>query len=321
MFGNRIGWGISAAMWAGAIAFLFLLYHQGTTMRPPGWVGQNASKWTFQLPVDPSTVATWMDQPGDATPLYAQAIAYYLEPDHRNAFYVYTQGSKPMAKSPERAVVEKGIAMLIAAGRMREGSIFANQPEKMITYDSDYPELEVIKTYYAAAMKTAAYDQQEKHADKAHEIYQALFSLGSRLYRERLAFEEWYVARELMSVTHPDFLPKDSKDPTLADRCKRFDEQIGTFYQKFVEPVQITLKVARPSVPDCVALAQHGGDLMWRVEATLALGRCKYAAEFGPDINGAIATINELQSDPNPRVRLAAKLAKDLKIEDWRKLR
>ena len=69
------------------------------------------------------------------------------------------------------------------------------------------------------------------------------------------------------------------------------------------------------------ALAVNGGDLMWRVEAILALGRCRYTSPRAGDQLGAARLIDQLMNDPEPRIKLAASVAKSLTREGIHKIR
>ena len=72
---------------------------------------------------------------------------------------------------------------------------------------------------------------------------------------------------------------------------------------------------------DVAELAMHGGDPMWRVEATLALGRCRYTSPRAGDQFGATKLIDQLLNDPDPRVKLAASVAKVLTRDSIHKIR
>ena len=88
-----------------------------------------------------------------------------------------------------------------------------------------------------------------------------------------------------------------------------------------IEPVQNTIQVLYPETGDVAALAVHGGDPMWRVEAILALGRCRYTSPRAGDQLGATRLIDQLMGDPEPRIRLAASVAKSLTREGVHKIR
>src|SRR5204862_6135297 len=95
-----------------------------------------------------------------------------------------------------------------------------------------------------------------------------------------------------------------------AARFKQIDSQILEFYKSKIERVQNTIMVLYPEAGDVAALATNGGDIMWRVEAILSLGRCRYTAARAGDQLGATRLIEELTMDQDQRIRLAATVAK-----------
>src|SRR5687767_3959847 len=74
MLGNRLGWLLSLCIVTMTALFLWSIHYIGNRMPEPGPVGLNAASYTMTLPADPRTVATWMSEDLDATPLYHQAI-------------------------------------------------------------------------------------------------------------------------------------------------------------------------------------------------------------------------------------------------------
>lgn len=75
-----------------------------------------------------------------------------------------------------------------------------------------------------------------------------------------------------------------------------------------------------PYPGDMFALADRASEVMWRVEAILALGRLKYSAERYGDQQGALAVVAGLSGSGDPRIRAAAIAARDLTVEQFRKL-
>ncbi|HEV8379394.1 MAG TPA: hypothetical protein VGP99_11135, partial [Tepidisphaeraceae bacterium] len=65
MFGNRLGWGISAAIVVGTTLIMWWLYTAGSQIAAPGKVGLNAASYSMQLPLDPRSLATWMSEEQD----------------------------------------------------------------------------------------------------------------------------------------------------------------------------------------------------------------------------------------------------------------
>jgi hypothetical protein len=172
--------------------------------------------------------------------------------------------------------------------------------------------------------ETKSPEEKKNNVSKAREIYRGVYSLGVKLYEERMVFDEWDVARETLSVTR--WLAEIAESADEAARFKQVDEQILPFYKSKIEPVQTTIMVLRPEANyrtwgDVAELAKNGGDVMWRVEATLALGRCRYTSGRAGDQFAATKLIDELGNDSDARVKLAASVAKSLTRESIHKIR
>jgi len=316
MFGNRLGWGISAAIVVCTTLLMFWLYTAGTQIAPPGIVGLNAANYTMQLPLDPRSLATWMSEDQDAIAIYKETIADYDA--KTQAYNAYIERGK--LNSPEFAQIEKGVNLLVKASTMKRPGVFSDRPGELITYDSDRPALkEALRTVAKAAMKVGRQLEVEKNVPKAREIYRGVYTLGVKLYEERLVFDEWYEAREMLSVAKWMGEIADSGDE--GSRFKQIDSQVLPFYKDKIEQVQNTIQVLYPQTGDVAALAVNGGDLMWRVEAILALGRCRYTSPRAGDQLGATKLIDQLTNDPEPRIKLAAKVAKALSREGVHKIR
>src|SRR5256714_8998513 len=127
MFGNRLGWGISAAIVVVTALLMSLLYKMGTQIAPPGTVGLNAANYTMQLPLDPRSLATWMSEEQDAIAIYREAIAEYNA--KTLAYNAYIERGK--LNSPEYAQIEKGVDLLVKASTMRRQGEFVEWPVRL----------------------------------------------------------------------------------------------------------------------------------------------------------------------------------------------
>jgi len=129
MFGNRLGWGISAAIVACTTLLMWWLYTAGTQIAPPGTVGLNAANYSMQLPLDPRSLATWMSEEQDAIAIYKEAIAEYNA--KTLAYNAYIERGK--LNSPEYAQIEKGVNLLVKASTMRRPGVFAERAGELST--------------------------------------------------------------------------------------------------------------------------------------------------------------------------------------------
>ncbi|HEV8604671.1 MAG TPA: hypothetical protein VGQ99_04860 [Tepidisphaeraceae bacterium] len=316
MFGNRLGWGISSLIIVLTTLLMWWLYTAGTQIAPPGTVGLNAASYSMQLPLDPRSLATWMTEEQDAVAIYKEAIADY---NAKTRYYnAYIERGK--LNTPEYAQIEKGVNLLVKASTMRRPGVFSDRPAELITYDTDrYALKEALRSLGQTAMKVGRQNEVDKNLPRAREIYRAVYTLGVKLYEERLVFDEWHEAREMLSVAK--WLGEISESGDEAARFRQIDAQILPFYKSKIEAPQNTIMVLYPQTGDVAALSKYAPDLMWRVEAILALGRCRYTSPRAGDQLGATKLIDELQTDPDPRIRLAASVAKSLTRESIHKIR
>ncbi len=317
MFGNRIGFGVSVVILIAAVGFLWLIQSIGTAMSPVTAVGANAANYSMKLPINPRDLASWMTEDGDSTPVYKELDAF-LDKEH-NAIYFFTK--EPALKSTHLGKVEQAVALLAKAGKLKGGGVFKDSPADLITYDSDRPRLKRIEAMKDALVRLGALYTNAKQIDKARDLYQGMFSMGVKMYEERMIFDEWFWGRELMAVSRYLGEFEAEKSPAAAEKFKSFDAQFLPFYKANIEPVQSAIQVLDPNSGDVAALALRGGDVMWRVEATFALGRVKFSGHTAPDQKGALRIVTMLANESDVRIKMAAIAARDLTVEDFRKLR
>jgi hypothetical protein len=313
MFGNRLGWGISAAIYMVAAAFLWFVYHRGTDETPPTAVGENAASYTMKLDVDPRTIATWMTEDGSGADAYKEAIdAYMRDPQAYDRY-------DGKLDTPSHQRVKPALQALLKARAFKGPGVFADRKGALITYDADRPELkEALFALRDVAGKVGRGLQARGETRQAREIYEAMFTLGAKMWDERLVYDEMFEARQWLGVTR---WLSEIADPAERANMAAFEGQFIPFFKKQVDPPYKALAVALPHTGDALALARRAGDPMWRVQAALALGRCKFTAKTAADQSGAKRELQRLMSDPDPRVALAAKLAHELTVEQFRILR
>lgn len=318
MFGNRVGWFFSLLILVATCGFLAIIYKHGTDAAPPGPVGERAASYTMQLPIDPRSFATYMTEPIDAVESYKKAIAAYQE--NRRPFNAFVERGN--LKSPDLTEIQPTMDLLLKARTAKNSGVFKDRPAELVTYDTDRPALKDLKTLGSIARKLGMLHRAADNRERAMEYFEATFALGIKLCEERLVFEEWEVGRDLMDVSHYFAeAAKSANRSESAERLQEFDQQFVPFYKKQIEPVQQTIFVARPYTGDILALATDSSESMWRVEAIFALGRCRFSADSRGDQAAANRVLQRLAQSTDPLTRLAAVQARDLKVEEFRKLR
>lgn len=309
MFGNRLGWGISAALvLVVGLALWQFIYRPGTEAQPPTAVGQNAEKFTLELSPDPRTLAPFMTEPQSAVELYKQAIAEY-------------EAKRPVLGEPDPRELAKAIDLLVQASKMKGAGVFVDRPGELINYSARRPGLEALKSLGDMAFRLGREAQNAKQPDKARQMYEAMFALGLKLYEERLTYDEMNAGWNLLAVA--SYLGPLQPTAALQEQYRNFDQHLLPFSTSKIQPPLKAIRVLEPYVGDMIELARNAGDRMWRVEAALALGRCKYLAldmTLGDKVS-AKRTLNALAEDQDPFLQLAAQAARDLSVEQFRMLK
>ncbi|MCY2955013.1 MAG: hypothetical protein NTU53_24055 [Planctomycetota bacterium] len=317
MFGNALGWAISAIIVGATIWFLNILGEQGD-ISPPGPVGLNAVNWTAQLPIEPATLAPYMVDPIDPAPLYAEAITLYVadQYDLRRVERVTS------TKSADAQRWTRIMELLLRAGKSSRPVVFGPTPADVINYDPE-PKLDAVRAIGAMAVRLALLHSAEQDKDHARQYAEAVFSLGAKMYAERLSFGQYSAAHSLLGDSSL-LLAKFAEDAGQAQRAATLQDfnskRLATF-NKEVDPVRRSVMVLEPDPGDMFALADRSAEPMWRVEAILALGRLRYSAERSGDKQGASKVVAALCTSGDPRIRTAAIAARDLTVEQFRKLR
>lgn len=317
MFGNRLGWCISAVL-VGVTLLLLLVIGQKAAPTGATKLGQNAASYTVSLPTDPSSLAPWMKEPFDPSPLYAQVIALY-EADK----YLYNASLRfTSTRSAEAQRWTPMMDLMLKAANSSRSTIFANQPEAIVSYDPDNLKLQALKAAGRAAINFGLLAYKDGHKQTSQRYFEAVFALGSKLYYERLTLSELEVAQDLLGQAAPFLatLAKDAGQTAKAQAFETFAAQRIDYSKKHILPLLKAIQVLDPHVGDMRALAENAGDALWRIEATLALGRCRFSAARFSDQQAANATIEALTQSDDPRLRAAAHAARNLTLDDFRRL-
>lgn len=355
MFGNRLGWGISAlivivvAMMLGVLDWYARHVRQAAQTKKDTEqkvenveakyktsIGWNARDWSAKLAIDPRQVASaWMTQEGEAMPLYKQALAVYKErPLTFENFKSDQVGSLPTVY---REQIDRAMKLLIEASKLKGGGIFRDETAKLIGYDiasdevaCDLAALKAMRDLGTVAGNYAwFYRHRSTEADRyqrADELQKASFSLGLKLYEERIGCRELIAGMGLMAVAED--MARQTEDPAQKELLTKFAkarlEYAQTDLPKLWAGAMWTLD---PNVYDMMALARDCRETMWRVEAILTLGRAKFRCDPAKTNamheqakRQAVQAIKFYLDDSNPSIREAARKADLLTIVDWQKM-
>lgn len=324
MWGNRLGWGISAAIVLIAIALVYVLVQMiGAVTEPTELVTSGLALAPIELPTSPRELlddhAESVDdseQDCDAGALYRQAIEHYrADPQFYERFL----------SQPKAGVTLRGVDLVLQAASCRpRTALFADRLEDVVMIQGNKPAIAAIADVGRATIIGGLLSKGGDPA-RARQHFVAAFALGAILFDERIVYDEFEAGMQLMSQASRALAGLE-QDPAQQRQWTRFDERRLDYFKTNVEPVlravhSIDAAVVDRHAGDLARIAQEARDPMWRVEATMALGRQRFFAARVGDQRAAVRTLDALSRDPNPAVALAARNARAMTIEQYRQLR
>jgi hypothetical protein len=322
VLGNLQGWIIAGVLLLAEAGIVLYALSLDATSPPTAVATAQGAMDVIALPLEPRTIVV-TDEPGDAGALCRKAAAAYLA--EASLYESFIRDRDP-------AQIEKltAVEMLVAATRLQEGVIFASDADAVVVYG----ESDAVRALGSVGLAaTTAGLLVEKHdGPRAKKLYEAAFSLGARLFNERLTFREMTAGIELLS-TAGACLAEQARKSGQADeaaRIVRFTDAQRGYLRDVLVPKFDAIHTANEA-----RLAEHNGDVfafargsrerMWRVEAILKLGRMKFnvgnPGSPGDQRHAARLVTRYAEADPDPVVRRAATLARDLTVEQFRTLR
>jgi|GEM_PF-1713955 len=331
MFGNRNGW-ILAGVVLG-LMFLMLYWLAGENQAsPPTEIGRKAATFSLDLPVNPRTLVNFMTEERDAGEQYRQALADYQ--GNRKLYRDFVANLRQYGKTsknpnPQPAPEMPAVNQLLAARTARKAIIFSTLLDKVVKYRfTDEPvddePFTAILELGNTAVALGNVHQSNGRRDQARQCFEAAFALGVHLWEERLVWREADSGMVLFGIG-ADALAAMAKDDKQADLVEKFDKfrtEKLAFYRKNVglredRTPTVYKAIFKPNnihTGDMLALARKAGEQTWRVEALMALGRCRFNADRQPDQRAADRVVREIRNDAGqpPAVRQAAAAAADL---------
>jgi hypothetical protein len=330
MWGNKQGWFISVII-AGVMGWLIWSLGRPEGISKPS--GEFNLTSAIQLPVSPQDAMPGvMTDPSDAGDLYWQAIeAYRADPKPYDNFTVANarQATKLAALDP-----------VLQATSANKATIFLKKPDALINYQFPWPELDALVTIGQTCKSLGFYYiKSEKNADPAvaAKYLNASFSLGAKLYAERLTHAEMIAGIQLMQAAADSLreLAKRQGDTARVEQLKHFSDQTSNYYIANVKTLYQKVESTRREdidryTGDVFALARNNPDRMWQVEAILKIGRTRFMATHMAD---QVAAKRMLGDDPtqygypdfeksdDPAVRTAGRAAREMTEEQYRMMR
>jgi len=321
MWGNLRGWGISAVivlLTAGGIWYLSTL----NDVSPPTWDQATQDKYLAKVELSPAprSVVQVMTNPCDAGDDYRAAITAYEA--NKN-----TYGAKFDYKSTADFEAFDDILKGTDCSQM---TLLAKDPAEYMGYQgAAIAPLRALKTVVTAMTKRAAMLVNGRKADEAKKYYQAIFSLGTKLWEERLVWDELDAGQELMATGALGLarIAEEEKDTDRYATLKAFDDARSKYVTDVVMPLlHVTHNFSSDAPGNIFLLARSSQDRMWRAEAIRQLGRIRWnvgnaETASAADQRAATRLLTKWADDPtlDPVLRTTAQLARDVSEIDLQK--
>jgi hypothetical protein len=324
MFGNALGWCISAVIVLAVGGMLALLEKAGGISPPSGEFSARPAYFDkLSLPVPPRSIVK-MDDSCDSADAYRQAIAAYENEPVKYENFLLSRSAGPV---PPLAAVDK----VLEAAHCGTMDLFYKSPAEVVNYKAEREPLKAIRTAGQAAINLGLRkkaDPKKPDPQGAMKYFEAVFCLGAKLFEERVVYEEMEDGIALMgaAAVAMSSVVKE-KDPARAQVLLDFDKQTRDYFKDRIAPVwrvisSIDQTVIESHAGDVFKLAADSHEPLWRTEALLKLGRYRFNAGRAADQRGALRVLRQVADDPNatPAARLAAAAGRDLTMEQYRLL-
>ena len=320
MWGNRIGWGISAGMAIVMIGLMVLLQWSGTT----------PSDMTPKFAADAQNLAPLVLTPAPES-ILSQADACDAADKYREAIAEYQSDPKRYDKvNPLELDQMPALDLLVEATNCREMTLFRKDPGTVINFEREKAPVEALRALGRAAGTKANMLRAKGDKGGATKYAEAAFALGTKMYKERVVFEE--LDAGFASLGEGSYvlaaLAKEAGDADRANQYAALDQaRIALMKSRIGDLHAITKTIdgnmSARRAGDVFALAEKSKERLWRVEACLQLARThRFVGDDGRAADQRYAQIvlrRLADNDPDPVVKTAATKARDITDEQYNK--
>jgi hypothetical protein len=313
MWGNTLGWGISAVLVVIIAAVLYVLVG-AVAPTPPTDLSRNpANLAALDPPMPPTELLPAPTEDGDAGDVYREFLGVYQnDPTAANVFQ----------KSNGTAEVPKLASVLLPDRSLKRMTLFSKSPQEVINYDIK-PSLDNLEPAAQSVVRIAMVVAKKDPAAAADDL-QAVLALGRHLSIERIRYEELRLGLAAMETASDEIALLEKNSPR-GQAAAAFSQQIKSFRTDHLDPIWPAIGTVdgdKISVHagDIIAFSRESHERMWKIEALITMGRFKIIAGVG-DRSAAARTIRLLASDPDPLIQAAAIAARDVTPETIRQAR
>ena len=317
MWGNRLGWTISAVL---CLVVAGLAYGLVTLAQPTPPAGDlvAAADVPLTLPAAARPLLPAAKPLGDAADLYRKSIADYH--DHQTAY-----DDLAASRDYDQAAVAqlKGFDDWVDAAALPTMDLFRSHPETIVNYDQSIPTLADLQSMAKGLQNVVALATLAKDYATARKYAGATLALGDHLYRERLTYDELMAGLSLMGDGSAGIKQAASAagDQPAVEAATAFDKARLAEYEQVKKVWKILSSL------DDENIGRHAGDFfqlagdakadpVWRTEAVRRLGRLQLYATRAPDNARARAVLKKMAADPSldPVLHQAAVAARDITL-------
>jgi hypothetical protein len=324
MWGNVQGWifaAVVAVVMGGMMSWVTI---------PPGMTAPTGTLTlamkAADLETDPGFVLNAPNSDCDAGVVYASAARHWI--DQKGKFESLKSGD---IRDADKNVPEP-LTEIISATDCGRMTLFANNLDQVIDYHNEHPTLDSLASAGVLLNSLAQLHALKGYEDPklAARYATAAFNLGRHLYQERIIYAEWMDGLTLMQSASM-VLGEIETDPARAQTFNDFASSVDKFAKGDATRLgQIIGGIGEEDkvkyAGDIFLIARDSPEHMWRVEATLKLGRFKFNAPTRGDQAAAKRILKQMAAapmlSPDPltqwSVHTAALAGADLTIEYYR---
>lgn len=299
--------------------FLYLRFFIGApdAFSAPTEFGNKAPEYALDLDPDPvSIVDLYAVADGDASDLYLRLDG--LIKAHQADLEAYAKN--PIPTHPGHEFTEQAIELLVQASTIYQGDVYKSRMNLLINYNTQPDDsLKRIELLNLVANALADDAEKQSRSSFAIDIHKGLFALGARMYAERYSIEELSVALALMNSAGQIARLREEIDDRLTEWCAQYDKNIEGFVAVQFDPVAMEVLKLNAAPGDMAALIEKS-DPLWKIQATLALGKLRFTAPEGSDRKAAGFYLKNLQASDDPALRAAANAAMNLTADQLHKM-
>lgn len=321
--GNKQGWLMAGVVAVGYLSVWVAIERAAGKTRPTSLVNQGG--WALQS----LSLKLAADQgAGDGTAVLEEIVRTV-----KKDWELYERFTNSPAVDEELLPRLAVIDLVVAQQKYGTGSLFQRSPQRVVGYELDgmaRGDVDALLLAGRCVNRVALLHRVKGRQDEAKRLFESGLALGIKIFEGRQTYVELSGGLGLISeaVGVLKKIAQQEKNKPWEDGLIAMEDQIADLNQR-IAPTWLAI-----STVDGVLVARHAGDIpvlaerskerVWRVEATLKLGRMRYyVGNSGTiiDVREAERKLVELAEDEDPAVAWAAKLARELTVEEFRMLR